>query len=134
MERTADGLIVFARRPCRSGCGHADEAFHPEELARERGSLRSRRTLLPYQEAEIVRLYEPGSARGRKPTNANELAHRFGVSSRTIHRVAKRAGGRAPCPRCPTITPSGRLCTFCRRTEELSSERCTSTARPSSGS
>lgn len=126
MITTEDGLLVFARRPCRTGCSHADEAYHPEELERLRHGSRRRSPLLPSQEAEIVRLYEPGSSRGRKPTNAGELADRFRVSRRTILRVAKRAGGRALCPGadgrgCAVETPGGRLCAFCRRTEELAS-------------
>jgi hypothetical protein len=127
MIRTEDGLLVFARRPCRTGCSHADEAFTPEELEREREKRQgSRRALSLREESEIARLYRPGSAKGKRPTNAHSLADRFRVSSRTIHRVAARARGRAHCPGadgegCLVVTPGGRLCGFCRRTEALPS-------------
>ena len=121
MIRTEEGLLVFARRPCRTGCSHADEAYTPEELERlQEKRAGSKRTLSRSEESEIARLYRPGSAKGRRPTNAHSLADRFRVSTRTIHRVAHRAGGRAHCPGadglgCLVVTPGGRLCGFCRR-------------------
>lgn len=122
MITTEDGLLVFARRPCRTGCSHADEAFHPDELERERS--RSRRALLPAEEAEIVRLFRPRD--GASSSNVAALADRFRVTTRTVYRILRRAGGRALCPGadgrgCAVETPGGRLCGYCKRTEELAS-------------
>lgn len=124
MYRTEEGLLVFAKHPCRTGCSHADEAYSEDDLERIRGRSRRRSPLSRADEQEIVRIFRPGSARGRRPTNVHAVADRFRVSSRTIHRVAARALGRALCPGlegrgCATGTPGGRLCYFCRRTGAL---------------
>jgi hypothetical protein len=121
MIRTEEGLLVFARRPCRSGCSHADEAFTPEELERERDRRAgSKRALLPSEEAEVRRSFRPGNRELGIRSNVVSLADRFRVTTRTIYRTVHRGGGRALCPGadgrgCLVETPGGRLCGFCRR-------------------
>jgi hypothetical protein len=125
MIRTEEGLLVFARRPCRTGCSHAEEAFTDEELAaevaaRERRMGGPNRALLPSEEAEVRRSFRPGNRELGIRSNAGALADRFRVTTRTIYRTVRRANGRALCPGadgrgCLVETPGGRLCGFCRR-------------------
>jgi hypothetical protein len=50
------------------------------------------------------------------------IAQQYGVTLRTVQRYRVRYEKESlPCPgdHCMTLTPAGRLCSFCRRTVEL---------------
>ena len=91
---TEDGMIVFANRPCRTNCG-CDEAW----------------TL-----GELEKLREQSGKRWRRILEQDRRRRHAAYA-----RIAKSQGLPMPCPgdRCLTTTPGGRLCHFCRRTEEL---------------
>ncbi len=101
-----DGFIYFTEKPCRSNDG-CDEAFPPAELAEYRAG--PRRAALPDSAIRTI------NRRRLSGDSAETLAADYGLTTRTIHRYI---GRRVKCPTCPTVTPGGRTCHFCRRTSD----------------
>ena len=100
-----------------------NEAWTEEELRdaleHPRCGHPTQRALTTPQVADVVRRYN-GVAWGWRSQVLSNLAAEYGVTTRTIQRyVAAHRTGPLPCPGrgCLTITPAGRLCHFCSRSE-----------------